>query len=349
MIHVGHSRISRISVSLLLSILGLSCVTFLRAGSQSSTRGMLLVVNKGDHTLSVVDSDSGRQLAAISVGGITGHEVAASPDGRLAFVPIYGNSGVGQAGTDGSTIAVIDLQSRIKVGDIDLKAPSRPHCALFGPKDGRLYVTTELTSSIKVINPTTRAVIDSIPTSASQSHMLVISSDGERGYTSNVGDGTVSVIDLENKKVLAVIPVAKVVQRIAISSDDRWVFTADQTKPELAVIDTHSNTVKARVRLPALGYGITPTHDGRRLLVTQPSSDSVSILDLQTMKLERVIRVPAEPQEIVVRPDNRVAYVSCDESKRVAAIELPEGKIEKLIDVGAGADGIAWVVSLRDR
>jgi YVTN family beta-propeller protein len=343
MIYFGESKIRNISFIVLLAILGLSCLAFLGSASHASAGGMLLVVNKGDQTLSIVDSESGRQLAAVPVDGVTGHEVAASPDGRFAFVPIYGNSGVGQPGTDGSTIAVINLQSRINVGDIDLKTSSRPHCALFGPKNGRLYVTTELTNSIKVINPSTRAVIDSIPTGASQSHMLVISSDGERGYTSNVGDGTVSVIDLKNKKVLVVIPVAKVVQRIAISVDDRWVFTADQTKPELAVIDTHSNTVKARIRLPALGYGITPTRDGRRLLITHPSSDSVSILDLQTMKVERVIRVPAEPQEIVVRPDDRVAYVSCDESKQVAAIDLSHGKIEKLIEVGSGADGMAWV------
>lgn len=55
--------------------------------------------------------------------------------------------------------------------------------------------------------------------------MLAISSDGQRGYTSNVSTGTVSVIDLRKRKVLAVIRVAKIVQRIAMSFDDRWVFT----------------------------------------------------------------------------------------------------------------------------
>ena len=36
--------------------------------------------------------------------------------------------------------------------------------------------------------------------------MLAITRDGRRGYTSNVGPGTVSVLDLEAKKLLAVIP-----------------------------------------------------------------------------------------------------------------------------------------------
>jgi YVTN family beta-propeller protein len=310
-----------------------------------ANRDLLLVVNKGDQTLSIVDPESGRQLATVPVGGTTGHEVAASPDGRTAWVPIYGNSGVGMPGSDGRTISVIDLKSHSKIASIDLGQPTRPHCAIFCRRDGRLYVTAELTRSIKVIDPTTRKVVDSIPTGEPQSHMLAISSDGKRGYTSNVGAGTVSAIDLQNKKVLAVIPVSRVVQRIAISMDDRWVFTADQTKPQLAVIDTLTNTVKTRVALPDVGFSMAPTHDGRSLLITQPSSDSILILNLHSMKIEQVIHVPADPQEILVRPDDRIAYVSCDQSKQVAAINLSSGKIEKLIEVGAGADGLAWVAA----
>lgn len=305
-------------------------------------RDLLLVANKGDQTLSIVDPESGAQLAAVPVGGNTGHEVAATPDGRTAFVPIYGDAGVGQPGTDGTTISVIDLISRTKIATIDLGRAARPHCAIYCPADGKLYVTTELMQAITVIDPATRAVVGSIPTGEQQSHMLAISSDGKRGYTANVGPGTVSAIDLVNKKMLAIIPAAKVVQRIAISADNRWVFTADQAKPQLVVIDTATNTVKTRVPLPDSGFGMTPTHDGRYLLITLPSSDGVAILNLQTTKIERVIRVPADPQEILVRPDDGVAYVSCDRSKQVAAINLSTGKIEKLIRVGTNADGLAW-------
>lgn len=325
-----------------------ACTTAVLSGpvpKSDASAGLLLVVNKGDRTLSVVDPQSGRQLAVVPVGGTTGHEVAASPDGRTAWVPIYGDSGVGSPGSDGRTVSLIDLKLLKMIASVDLGQPSRPHCAVFGPKDGRLYVTSELTRSIEVINPKTGKVIDSIPTGEPQSHMLSISSDGKRGYTSNAGAGTVSVIDLQNKKVLAVIPVSKLAQRIAISTDDRWVFTADQTKPQLAVIDTQTNKVKTWVPLPGVGFGMTPTHDGGRLLITQPASDSVLILNLLSMKVEQVIHVPADPQEIVVRPGDRIAYVSCDKSKQVVAINLSSGTIEKVIEVGAGADGLAWVAA----
>ena len=56
--------------------------------------------------------------------------------------------------------------------------------------------------------------------------MLAITRDGRRGYTSNVGSGTVSVLDLESRKVVTHIPVASKVQRISVSADDRWAFTS---------------------------------------------------------------------------------------------------------------------------
>jgi YVTN family beta-propeller protein len=315
------------------------------AAGQEPNHGFLLVANKGDRSLSIIDATSGLQLAAVPVGGTTGHEVAASPDGQVAWVPIYGDSGVGQPGTDGRTISIIDLKARIKVGEIDLGSPSRPHHAVFGPKDGRLYVTSELTHSIQVIDPAKRKVIASIPTGAPESHMLAISSSGERGYTSNVAAGSVSVIDLHAGRLVAVIPVAKTVQRIAISGDGRWVFTADQSSPRIAVIDTQTNAVRRWIALPDLGYGMAAARDGSRLLVTHPASNTVSVIDLHSMDVIRTIRVPANPQEILIRPDNRVAYVSCDESKQVAAIDLAAESVKEFIDAGNGADGLAWVTT----
>ena len=128
----------------------------------------------------------------------------------------------------------------------------RPHLPVFGPKDGLLYVTTELDKSITVIDPKTLKIVGSIPTGQPESHMLAISHDGRRGYTANVGPGTVSVLDMAARKTLKVIPISGNTQRISISLDDRWVFTADQTRPRMAVIDTATNTVKTWIALDGL-------------------------------------------------------------------------------------------------
>jgi DNA-binding beta-propeller fold protein YncE len=304
-------------------------------------KGLVLVANKGDHTLGLVDPEAGRQVAVVEESGITGHEVIASPDGRTAYVPIYGNSGVGKPGTDGQTMDVIDLASRKRTATVDFGAPTRPHCALFGA-DGRLYVTTELTQSVSVLDPKTGKVVDSLPTGQPESHMLALTRDGKRAFTSNVGVGTISAIDVLARKVMAVIPVAPRAQRIALSVDDRWLFTADQTQPRLAIVDTGKGAVAQWVALPGLAYGTAPTPDGRYLVIALLSVNKVGVLDLKTRAVVHTFDVPPIPQEVLVRPDGRYAYVSCDESAKIAVIDLQEWKVARLIDAGGKADGLAW-------
>ncbi len=307
--------------------------------------GALLAANKGDHAIGLIDPLAGRQVAQIDEGGITGHEVAASPDGRTAYVPIYGDSGVGQPGSDGGEMVAIDLAARRVSGRLQFGHGVRPHCPVLGPKDGLLYVTTELDRSVTIIDPRTLKIVGAVPTGQPESHMLVISRDGRRGYTANVGPGTVSVLDLDSRKTLAVVPVAPHVQRISLSSDGRMVFTSDQTQPRLAVIDAASNKIERWVKLPAPGYGTAPTHDGRWLLAAIPKTNQVAVVNLGTMEVARTIDVPRAPQEVLVKPDDRAAYVSCDASGQIAEISVSEWKVTRLIPAGKGVDGLAWAAA----
>jgi YVTN family beta-propeller protein len=307
--------------------------------------GWLLVANKGDRSMGIIDTDAGRQVATVAEGGVTGHEVIAAPDGRTAFVPIYGDSGVGKAGSDGASMAVIDIASRKVTGRIEFGRGVRPHCPMFGPKDGLLYVTTELDNSVTVVDPRTLKIVGTVPTGQPESHMLAITRDGRRGYTSNVGPGTVSVLDLVARKTLAVIPVVPGAQRIALSADDSLAFTSDQREPRLAVLDTATNRVKQWVPLEATGYGAAATRDGRWLLVAMPGANKVAVVDLRTMEVARSISVPPAPQEVLIRPDQRVAYVSCDASGQTAEIDLGAWEVKRLIAAGNGADGLAWAAA----
>lgn len=309
---------------------------------QTAGAGSLIVANKGEHTLGIIDPVAGKQIATVDEEGVTGHEVIVSPDGKTAYVPIYGNSGVGKPGTDGDHLVVIDLASRKITGRVDFGHGVRPHCPQFGPKDGLLYVTTELDKTVSVIDPRTLKIVGTVPTGQTESHMLAISHDGRRGYTANVGPGTVSVLDLKARKTLAVIPISGETQRISVSMNDQEVFTSDQKTPRLAVIDAKTNKIKTWVDLPGLGYGTAPTPDGRWLVIPMPTVNQVAILDLHTNKVAHVIDVPKAPQESLVSPDGKTVYVSCDSSRKVAAIRTSDWKVEKMIDAGKGVDGLAW-------
>jgi YVTN family beta-propeller protein len=302
-------------------------------------RNLLLVVNQGDQSMSLVDPEAGVQIGKVKTNGIRAHEVTASPDGRLAYLPIYGNSGVGKPGTDGSSVEIVDLDKQAIVSQIDVGAV-RPHWAKFGP-DGMLYVSAELDQALDVLDPHQLKKVGSIPTGQPESHMVVLSRDGHRAYTANVDAGTVSVLDLEARKTIKVIKVAEVVQRISMSQDGKWVFTSDQKRPRLALIDTTTNEVSSWIDLPAVGYGTAPTLDGKLLLVTMQTANQIAVVDLFQMKVVRTIPVGAGPVQILVRPG--VAYISCTGDGKVAVLNLESWKVEKMIETAAGADGLAWV------
>lgn len=312
--------------------------------SQSQTRPaakarrLLLVVNQGDQSMSLVDPEADVQIGKVKTTEVRAHEVTASPDGRLAYLPIYGNSGVGKPGTDGSSVEIVDLEKQAIVGSIPVGA-TRPHWVKFGP-DGMLYVSAELDQAVDVLDPHQKKKVGSIPTGQPESHMVVMSRDGRRAYTANVGAGTVSVLDVEARKTIKVIHVAEVVQRISMSQDGRWVFTADQKRPRLAVIDTRSNEVSNWIDLPAVGYGTAATLDGKWLLVTMQTANQIAVVDLSQMKVARTIPVGADPVQILARPN--AAYVSCTRDGQIAVINLESWKVEKMIATAAGADGLAW-------
>ena len=342
-----------------LAVLGLASVA-----CTAQSGGKLLVAIKGEQSLGIVDPAAGKEIAVVSEGKLpgkdTGHEVAASRDGKFAYVPIYGDSGVGKPGSDGRTMVVIDIAAQkivktVDFGDAWAGAAVRPHCAVLGPPvtgypDGVLYVTTELGKAITAIDPKTLKFIGEISTGQPESHMLAVSHDGKWGYTANVGPGTVSVLDLTPKATgswknpVKVIPISGNTQRISISVDDKLVFTSDQTKPQLAVIDTATNTIRKWVPLEASGYGTAPTPDGRWLLVPMESVDKIAVVDLKTLTVAKNIELAkgTHPQEALVRPDGKIAYVSCDHSGQVAEIDTATWTVKRMFDTGKVSDGLAW-------
>lgn len=236
---------------------------------------------------------------------------------------------------------MLNLESHRIVGHMDFGRGVRPHCIIMNPHDGLLYVTTELDRSVTIIDPKTLKIAGKIPTGQDQSHMLVLSHDGRRGYTANVGQGTVSVLDIKSRKLLQIIKVSRNVQRISISPDDRLVFTADQTSPRLAVINTTAKSVRHWITLPAVAYGTAGTRDGKWLLATFPNDYKLAVVDLRTRKVTRTIALPKGPHSVLFSHDNRTAYVACMKSDRLAVINLENWTVESLVPIGKNADGIA--------
>ena len=306
----------------------------------------LLVVSQHLRSVVIINPATLEIESTVPTCGDRPHEAVASADGRFAYIPIYGDGGVGTPGTDGQTIEILDLATDSIVDEIDLKRPSRPHCIRLGP-DGLLYLTSEVARTVDIIDPATRQLIASIPTQQDESHMLVLTRDGKRAYTSNVCAGSVTVLDLQKRQPITVIPVAKSIQRIAISTDDSMLFTTDQHAPRVAVIDTNTNSIRGWIPLPSIGYATLTASDGKSLLVTLFQSSQVAKVDLAIMQVADLIDVPAGPIGALFDPLRPRAYITCFFGGKVAVLNWQEFKLEKLIDTETGADRLAWAPAIQ--
>src|SRR5258705_3956147 len=178
----------------------------------------------------------------------TVHELLVVPESGLAYVPIFGDGIHGRNPHPGHLLCIIDLAKRAHIGDIDLRPYIAPHTLKLGP-DGLIYITCENSAVVAVIDRTTHKVVDAIESGSTNGHRLIISPDGQRLYTENEEDATVSVIDLPKRKFLRKIGTPRPLASIAISADSRTVVAVDDVEPALFLIDAESERVAHTVRL----------------------------------------------------------------------------------------------------
>ena len=104
---------------------------WLLAGTCSAALAQsVVVVNQGNATVTIVDASTMSVTGHIGQnlpGRMRAHEVAVSGDGKTAFLPVYGDTGLGTPGMDGHELLFADLPSRRITGSVDFGRGVRPH------------------------------------------------------------------------------------------------------------------------------------------------------------------------------------------------------------------------------
>ena len=128
---------------------------------------MLLVLEKGDNMMAIVDPAS-LQIVGRVAAGPDPHEIEASADGKLAYISNYG-------GLDSTlnTITVIDLVARKALAPINLGALRSTHGLEFA--GGKLYFTAETNKVVGRYDPATQSVDWVVGTGQDRTHMVVVS------------------------------------------------------------------------------------------------------------------------------------------------------------------------------
>jgi len=327
-------------------------------------KASLLVLSKGDHTLSIVDPSTLKVVTRLPVGEDP-HEVIASTDGKLAYASNYGGGAY-------NTLAVLDLINQKALPSIDLGPLRGPHGLTF--IGGKLWFTAEAAKCIGRYDPSTQKVDWILGTGQNRTHMIFVFEDLKRVITTNVSSGTVSIIDkstgpgqgpggkpnappppnAERRGPTgppggdwneAVVPVGQGGEGFDVSPDGKELWVANAGDGTVSIIDLTSKRVTQTIPANVLGANrLKFTPDGKRVFISSLRGSRAVILNAATRQDVTRIEIGHGAAGIQMQPDGSRVYVSCTPDNYVTVIDLASLKIVGHIDAGHGPDGLAWAI-----
>lgn len=271
----------------------------------------------------------------------TVHELLVVPETGLAYVPIFGDGIHGRNPNPGHVLHVIDLIKRKVADTIDLSPYSAPHTVRLGA-DGLIYITCENSAKVAVIDPKIHKMIDAIDSGSTNGHRLCIPNDGKRLYTDNEEDATVSVIDLENRKLLGKIKTPQALAGVAVSGDGRTVVAVSDEQPLVFLIDTATGSVTREMRLegvPKAAQIARYSADDQLVVVSSLNSDMVTIADA-SFGAQTAIEVGSQPMDFAFRGDE--LFVGCQGDGSMHVIDIPTRRHKQSFQAGSGCESVGF-------
>ncbi len=319
------------------------------AGAQT-----LVVLNKAEATASLIDLESGAVVATLPTGNGP-HEAATSPDGARVLAANYGTRD-----EPGSSLTLIDVPTARIISTIDLSPYHRPH-GLRWLADGRhAVVTAESNKALLIVDVDAGRVIAAIDTDQEVSHMVAVTPDGARAFVANIGSGSVTAIDLVEKRRIANIETGAGAEGIDITPDGAEVWVTNRQADSVSVIDTA--TLQVRRTIPSAEFPIraTVTSDGRHVLVSNARSADVAVFDAESgAELHRIslqkgtvdiegklfgdrFGTSSIPIGVVAAPGGRRAWIALAGSDLVAELETDDWTVSRILTAGREPDGMAY-------
>jgi YVTN family beta-propeller protein len=296
--------------------------------------GFVIVANQQSASISLIDlkTDTAKVIAV----GDGPHEAVIAPSGRIAVVTIYGIGGA-----PGNGLAVIDIAKGVVTNTISLGQYTRPHGANFLAGDEtRVAVTSEATQNVVVVNLAEGKVEYAIPTGAAGSHMVAVTADGKRGFTSNIGGGSVTEVDIPGKSNVRTIAVAPRVEGIAVTPDGSAVWAGSNTNGTVSIIDTKTGTIAATLSGFKLPYRLAMSHDGKIAIICDPQGDALHVADVVQRKVIWKLEGIGSPRGVNIAPDGKSAFVTLAADDTMGVIDMEARKLTRKVKVEKSPDGV---------
>ncbi len=306
----------------------------------------LLALSKADHNLAIIDPASLQILARVPVGPDP-HEIIASADGKVAYVSNMGGGALHE-------LNVIDVVAKKALPNVDTK----PFIGLHGLTyvGGKLWFTAEGAKSIGRFDPATGQIDWTMGTGQDRTHMIYVSPDEKKIYTTNITSATVSILfdtllvpgknapswaKPRNEWMHVVIPVGKGSEGFDVSPDGRWLWTAGSGDGDITVIDLVNRKAVQTIHAGVTGANrLQFTPDGKQAMVTSLSNGDLVVFDVASRKEVKRIPIGHGAAGILMDATGGRVFAACTPDNYIAVIDSKTLSVINKINLG-GPDGMA--------
>ena len=317
---------------------------------KSQSNAFLLALSKADHTLSIVDPTTLKVIARMPVGEDP-HEVIASADGKTAYVTIYGGGSLHE-------INVLDLVAQKPLTTVDTRPLYGPHGIVF--VNGKVWFSAEGSKAVGRYDPSIGKVDWSMGTGQDRTHMIYVTNDSKRIYTTNVSSGTVSIIvdtliqpppnapagaRAREDWVQTVVPTARGSEGFDVSPDGKELWTASAETGVISIVDPGAKKLAGTIDAKVMGANrLMFSPNGNLVFISSLGSGDLTIYNVKTRALVKKLPIGHGAAGILMDPDGSRAFVACSPDNYVVVIDLKTLQVTSHIDVGKVPDGLAWAI-----
>lgn len=150
-----------------------------------------------------------------------------------------------------------------------------------------------------------------------------------------------SIVDVEDARVIRRIPVAGLTHHTAVSPDGHVAVAVHSGAGMISLVDMETLAVFKTLKTGAAPNYAVFSKDGRRLYVSNSGAHTVSEIDTAQWRILRELPGGKKPEHLTLSGDGKTLYVAAVDGAEVSALDLGEGALKKTYSTGKGPHGLA--------
>ena len=290
---------------------------------------VVVVLNSGDSSISLLDEKTGAEIRRIPVGKEP-HHLIITPDEKALVV----------ASSLTNELLLLDPVNGAPIKRIT--HVTDPYQLGFSP-DGKWLVTNGFAlqrvdiyshdhgSSLRLER---RLKLPQTP-----SHMA-FTADSQLLFVTLQDSDELAAIDLPTQRLLWKMKTGKQPAGVRVTGDGNYLLVGMTGDDYVSVIDWRAQREIKRIKTGRGAHNFLSAGDGRHVYVSNRVADTITVLDEQTLTKVDEYQVPGGPDCMELSADGKRLWVTARWARKVVVIDLPSHSIALETEVGRSPHGI---------